>query len=233
MHHLNGVALHLVFDITVEGYEGVGVGAFLHGLQPLVVDLHALLQFALGLGGLFTAEVDGLAIGRQTVEHQFLIGLLLLLVEGPHIVETGVVGQFAVDVVIGLIVSAEGALLQVVADLDGVEDVEGFVVEADVGAANGEQRAAAYLVGGVAGFFGQADALAEEVDGGVADEGAIEFVEAQALVVLLLATGGLEGAAGGSDLGFALGYVLRRLGDGLVDLAVSGFHISTLCPKCQ
>lgn len=88
--------------------------ARLHGLHPFVVDGHCLFQFARSLGSLFPTEKTRLAGGRQMIEHQLLLVLLLLLIELAHIVETGIVAQFSIYIIIGLIIGAEHHLVETV-----------------------------------------------------------------------------------------------------------------------
>ena len=77
-------------------------------------------------------------------------------------------------------------------------------------------------------LFGQSDALAEEIDGGIAHQGAIEFEEPVALFVFLLSAGLLIGMACSCNLGFALSHIAGRLCNGLVYLLVARHQVHLL-----
>ena len=85
------------------------MGAGLDGLKPLIVDLHGFFQSSLALGFLLATEETRLTRRRQVFEHQLLVVLLLIPIDGPHVVETGVIGQFTIYIIICLVVGAEGA----------------------------------------------------------------------------------------------------------------------------
>ena len=138
VHHLGAVALQLVFDVTGEGHKGVGMTAWLHRLHPFVVDGHRLLQFSFGLCRLLPAQETGFAGGRQVFKHQLLVILLFLLIVPAHVVETGVVAQFTIYIIISLVIRAEHRLVEVVSYADGIEDIQCLVVEADVRTADGQ-----------------------------------------------------------------------------------------------
>jgi hypothetical protein len=61
----------------------------------------------------------------------------------------------------------------------------------------------------IALLFGQSDALAEEIDGGITHKRTVEFVETEALFKLLPANSLLEGLTGNGYLCLPLSHIAR------------------------
>ena len=107
------------------------MAAGFHGLQPFVVDAHRLLQSAGQLRILLASQETGLVGGRQGLQHQLAIVVGFSLILCLHHVQSGVVSQLAVHVVIGLVIDAERQRVDTTG-VYGVQNVQCFVVHTDV-----------------------------------------------------------------------------------------------------
>ena len=140
------------------------------------------------------------------------------MIELLHVVEVGIIGQLAIDIVVGLVIGAKGKGVYIL-DFYGVKDIEGFVIHTDIRAANSQQRTATDGRRLVANTISQRDALTQEVHSRIADKGLIEFIET---IVLSVSPFGCslqcQRATSFANLLLMGSNIVLRVGDGLIYL---------------
>ena len=182
VHHLFAVALQFVFYVSIQCHHGVWVTARFNRLKPLIVYAHCLVEFPLALSLLLTTQETCLVGSRQCFQHQLLVVVGLALVHILHMLQSRVVSQFAIHIVVGLIVYSQRQRVDS-CRTDRVKDIERFVVHTYIRTPDSQLRAALNRCRSIAKSIGQSYTLTKKVYRRIADKRAIKLVQ---LVVSLV-----------------------------------------------
>ena len=174
MHLLYAVAPQAVFEVAVEGGEGVGMGAGLHLLHPEVVDSKRLRGAAIVHEG-HLAALQGSHVGAVgSFQEQLLVAVGYLPVLLLQRIDARIEGHFAVGVVASAIVGHEARLVER-GLVDAFQREQRLVVHTRIAVLERQFGQAFSGERGVSHSLSQLDTLLEIVNGGVVDKGEVFF----------------------------------------------------------